>query len=86
MVILNLELNHILAFNDFIVNFSYPRKLNRSAIENENLQDIPSFRYKKLNWFECNGENFFNALHCLHSAFYGEAGEGSHQGHRKRIL
>ena len=51
MVILNLELNHILAFNDFIVNFSYPRKLNRSAIENENLQDIPSFRYKKLNLF-----------------------------------
>ena len=46
MVILNLELNHILAFNDFIVNFSYPRKLNRSAIENENLKDIPSFRYK----------------------------------------
>ncbi len=51
MVILNLKLNNVLGFNDFIVNFSYPRKLNRSAIENKNLKDIPSFRYKKLNLF-----------------------------------
>ncbi len=51
MVILNLKLNHILAFYDFEVNFSYPSKLRKSLIGNEELSDLPSFRYKKLNIF-----------------------------------
>ena len=51
MVILNLKMNNILAFNDFEVNFSYPKKLNKTLIPNENLNNKPSFRYKKLNIF-----------------------------------
>lgn len=51
MVILNLKMDNIFSFKDFEINFSYPRKLKQSTIENENLSDIPSFRYKKLNIF-----------------------------------
>lgn len=51
MVILNLKLDNIFSFKDFEINFSYPRKLKQSTIENENLESIPSFRYKKLNIF-----------------------------------
>ena len=51
MVILNLKLENILAFNDFEVNFSYPKKLSTSLIEEENLNYRKSFRYKKLNVF-----------------------------------
>lgn len=51
MVILNLELDHILAFNNFHINFSYPRKLGHSLIKNENLIAFPSFRCKKLAIF-----------------------------------
>ena len=49
MVILDLKLKNILAFDDFHICFSYPRKLGKSLLENENLSSVPSFRYKKLN-------------------------------------
>lgn len=48
MIILNLKLSNILAFNNFEINFSYPRKLSRSLIKGEYLKSVPSFRYKKL--------------------------------------
>jgi predicted ATP-dependent endonuclease of OLD family len=51
MAILRMKLDNILAFKDFEVNFSYPRKLSKSIILNEHLKDNPSFRYKKLNVF-----------------------------------
>ncbi len=51
MVILNMKLNHILCFNDFQICFSYPRKLKKTTIQNENLKAFPSFKYKKLNVF-----------------------------------
>ncbi len=51
MVIMNLKLNNILSFFDFEINFSYPKKLTVSTIENECLEHIPTFRYKKLNIF-----------------------------------
>ena len=51
MVILNLKLENMLAFNDFEVSFSYPKKLSTSLIEEENLNYRKSFRYKKLNVF-----------------------------------
>ena len=51
MVILNLKLDNIYLFNEFNVNFSYPKKLTNSLIENEFIQQQPSFRYKKLNIF-----------------------------------
>ncbi|MDY3047893.1 MAG: hypothetical protein SOR23_06675, partial [Candidatus Enterosoma sp.] len=51
MVIINMKLNHILCFNDFQICFSYPRKLKKTTIQNENLKAFPSFKYKKLNVF-----------------------------------
>lgn len=47
MVILYLRLRHIYGFEDFEVNFTYPKKVVRSFIENEHLKDRPHFRYKK---------------------------------------
>ncbi len=51
MAILNIKLDNVLSFYDFDVNFSFPNKLKTSIIENENLEYVPSFRYKKLNIF-----------------------------------
>ena len=49
MPILNLKMNNVLAFKDFEINFSYPVKLRKTLIEDENLYLHTSFRYKKLN-------------------------------------
>lgn len=51
MVILNLKVNNILAFQDFDINFSYPMKLRKTTIDKEFLSKVPSFRYKKVNIF-----------------------------------
>lgn len=47
MIVLDLTLNNILGFSDFHINFSYPKKIVNSIIEDEHLKDRPSFRYKK---------------------------------------
>lgn len=49
MVILRVKLDNVLSFKKFDVCFSYPSKLKTSLIENEHLEYVPSFRYKKLN-------------------------------------
>lgn len=50
MIILKLTMDNILSFNDFSINFTYPRKI-KSLINSEHLETIPSFRYKKVNIF-----------------------------------
>ncbi len=47
MIILNLSLKGIYGFDDFTINFSYPKKIVNSIIENECLQGRERFRYKK---------------------------------------
>ena len=47
MIILNLALDHIYGFNDFNVNFAYPKKIVNSIIEAEHLAGRERFRYKK---------------------------------------
>lgn len=47
MIILNLMLDGIYGFDDFAVNFSYPKKIVHSIIEDENLTGRERFRYKK---------------------------------------
>ena len=47
MVVMNLTADNILGFTDFAINFSYPKKIVNSTIENEHLWERPSFRYKK---------------------------------------
>ena len=47
MIVLNLVLKGIYGFNDFNVNFSYPKKIVNSIIEDEHLEGRERFRYKK---------------------------------------
>lgn len=49
MVIMDVTLDNFYAFNNFHVNFSYPKKIVGSYIENEHLKDRSNFRYKKVN-------------------------------------
>lgn len=49
MIIMNLKIHNFLAFYGFEVNFSYPKKIVDSYIENEHLKGHPNFRYKKVN-------------------------------------
>ena len=47
MIILNIKLNHVYGFDDFQMNFTYPRKLSVSLIGEEALAGRERFRYKK---------------------------------------
>ena len=47
MIVLNLKLNNIYGFKDFSINFSYPKKIVNSFIEEEHLNGRERFRYKK---------------------------------------
>ena len=47
MIVLNLELKGIYGFNDFHINFSYPKKIDNSIIDQEQLKGRERFRYKK---------------------------------------
>ena len=49
MIVLNLELDNLFGFEDFKINFSYPKKIENSSIKDEFLKDRPNFRYKKVN-------------------------------------
>ena len=49
MIVLNLELDNLFCFEDFKINFSYPKKVENSSIKDEFLKDRPNFRYKKVN-------------------------------------
>lgn len=47
MIILDVKLNHIYGFDDFHINFAYPKKIVGSLIEDEFLEGRERFRYKK---------------------------------------
>ena len=47
MIVLDVRLNHIYGFDDFHVNFSYPKKIVGSLLENEFLEGRERFRFKK---------------------------------------
>lgn len=47
MIIMNLEMDNLFSFKKFVINFSYPKKLVDSSIEQEFLLNKPNFRYKK---------------------------------------
>ena len=57
MIVLNLELDGIYGFDDFKINFTYPKKVVNSIIDDEYLDGRERFRYKKscyLNGSKCN--------------------------------
>lgn len=47
MIILDVKLDGIYGFDEFEINFSYPKKVVNSIIEDEHLAGRPRFRYKK---------------------------------------
>ena len=47
MIVLSLTLDRIYGFNDFNINFTYPKKIVNSIIEAEHLAGRERFRYKK---------------------------------------
>ena len=47
MVVMNLKLDGIYGFSNFEINFSYPKKIVNSIIEDEHLSGFPQFRYRK---------------------------------------
>ena len=47
MILLDVKLNNIYGFKDFHMNFSYPKKIVNSIIDDEHLDGRPNFRYKK---------------------------------------
>lgn len=49
MIVMDVKINNFLAFNNFHMNMSYPKKIVNSNIENEYLEGYPNFRYKKVN-------------------------------------
>lgn len=49
MIVLNVYLDNFYAFKDFQINFTYPKKIVDSYIQNEHLENHPNFRYKKVN-------------------------------------
>ena len=49
MIIMDLKIDNFLAFKNFHMNMSYPKKIVDSTIEQEYLVDRPNFRYKKVN-------------------------------------
>lgn len=50
MVLMNLKLDNYMAFNDFEINMSYPKKIVGNHLI-EHLEKHPNFRYRKLNIF-----------------------------------
>lgn len=48
MILMNIMLDNLYAFNEFTLNMSYPKKIVGSTIKNECLSDFPNFRYKKV--------------------------------------
>lgn len=49
MAILRVEFDNILCFKKFEADFTYPKKLVKSNLENEFLLNYPNIRYKKVN-------------------------------------
>ena len=47
MIVLNLKLDKIYGFRDFEIDFTYPKKVVNSLIEEEHLEGRDRFRYKK---------------------------------------
>ena len=49
MIVLDLKLKGIYGFDDFEINFTYPKKLVKSIVGSEHLEGRERFRYKKIN-------------------------------------
>lgn len=46
---MNLKLDNLYCFNDFEINFSYPKKIVNTTVPYEFLKERPNFRFKRVN-------------------------------------
>ncbi len=49
MIVLDLKLKGVYGFDDFCINFTYPKKLVKSILGEAHLEGRERFRYKKVN-------------------------------------
>ena len=49
MIILKLEVDNMYMFNDFNIDFTFPRKIKNTFVEHETLEYAPKIKYKKVN-------------------------------------
>lgn len=49
MILLNLKVDNVYMFNNFEIDFTYPKKIVNSPIEYEYLAEAPKINYKKIN-------------------------------------
>ncbi len=49
MAVLKVQFDNVLCFNNFEANFTYPKKLVKTTLEEEYLRNYPNFRFRKLN-------------------------------------
>ena len=49
MVVMRLKADNLFAFNNFCVDFSYPKKIVSNPLEKEWLKNYPNFRYRRFN-------------------------------------
>lgn len=49
MIILDVKLDNVLCFNDFKANFTFPKKLVNTLIDDEYLEGYPNFKYNRIN-------------------------------------
>ena len=48
MIVMNIKIDNFMAFNDFHLSMSYPKRIVRSSIKEEHLHGYLNFRYKKI--------------------------------------
>lgn len=61
MIIMNIEMDNFMSFNNFAMNLSYPKKIVNSSIENEFLTGFYKFQIQKSEYLDgckCNRKNF----------------------------
>ena len=49
MAVLKVKFDNIICFNDFEADFTYPKKLVKTTVDNEFLSNYPNIRYRKVN-------------------------------------
>lgn len=49
MAMLKVKFDNILCFDNFVADFTYPKRLVKSTLDNEYLINYPNIRYKKVN-------------------------------------
>lgn len=49
MIVLNVKIDNLYMFKDFELNFTFPKRVSNSILEDETLKYAPKIRYKKVN-------------------------------------